>query len=413
MNECAKIPLRVLILLGLSPVVCPWQRTMLASNRELRMKASELAQKCLIVDTHQDVPYRLKKKMEDISRRTEGGNFDYPRAREGGLDAVFMAVYVPAEYQQKGGAFEFAGEGIDMVEGFARKWPDKFVMARSVADIRSQFGAGRISLAMGIENGAAIEGNLASLKHFYDRGIRYMTLVHSKCNQICDSSFDRERKWNGLSPFGREVVAEMNRLGMIVDVSHACDKTFYQIMEISKAPVVATHSSCRHFTPGWERNMDDEMIKLLAEKGGVIQITFGSMFVNGQVNKASAERKKHVEEYAEANKLTDDQRTEYIKEYLRQNPMGDAGVADVAAHIDHVVRLAGIDHVGLGSDFDGVGDNLPKGLEDVSCYPNLIHELLKKGYTEQDIAKICAENFLKVWSEVDRIGAELRSSIQR
>ena len=409
MSRHMKISSRVTILLQALLLVCCWQPCMLAAEADLRMKANELARKYLIIDTHQDVPYRLKKKMEDISKRTERGNFDYPRAREGGLDAVFMAVYIPAEYEEKGGAFAFANEGIDMVEGLARDWPDNFVMAWSVADVEGQFGADRISLAVGMENGAPLEGNLANVKHFYDRGIRYITLAHSKSNHICDSSFDEVRKWNGLSPFGKEVVAEMNRLGMIVDVSHVCDKTFYQIMELSKAPAVATHSSCRHFTPGWERNMDDEMIKLLAEKGGVIQITFGSMFVNGQVNKVSANRKKHIDEYAEANNLTGDEKEKYTKEFLKENPIGDADVADVAAHIDHAVKLVGFDHVGLGSDFDGVGDHLPDGLKDVSCYPNLIGELLKKGYSERDIGKICSENFLRVWSEVERIAGELQS----
>lgn len=409
MSNRVKISSRIILLLPVALLVCCWQRVTVAIDAEQRMKASELAQKYLIIDTHQDVPYRLQKKMEDISRRTEGGNFDYPRAREGGLDAVFMAVYIPAEYEEKGGAFAFAEEEIDMVKGFAADWPDKFVMARSVADVKGQFGAGKISLAMGMENGAPLEGKLANVKHFYDRGIRYITLAHSKSNHICDSSYDEVRKWNGLSPFGKEVVAEMNRLGMIVDVSHVCDKTFYQIMELSKAPAVATHSSCRHFTPGWERNMDDDMIKLLAQKGGVIQITFGSMFVNGQVNRASADRKKRVEEYAKTNKLSADEKKKYSKEFLKENPMGDADVADVAAHIDHVVKLVGIDHVGLGSDFDGVGDNLPIGLTDVSCYPNLIGELLEKGYSERDIGKICSENFLRVWSEVERVAGELRS----
>ena len=374
------------------------------------MKASELAQKYLIIDTHQDVPYRLKRKMEDISKRTEGGNFDYPRAREGGLDAVFMAVYTPAEYEEKGGALAFAVDQIDMAEGFARDWPDKFVMARSAAEVKEQFGGGRISVAIGMENGSPIEGNLANVQFFYDRGVRYITLAHSKCNRICDSSFDEKRKWNGLSPFGRELVLEMNRIGMIVDVSHVSDDAFYQILDVSEAPVVATHSSCRHFTPGWERNMDDDMIKLLAKKGGVIQITFGSMFVNGGVNKEFPARRKHINEYAKAHNLQGDEIQEYARAYLKENPYSEADVADVASHIDHAVKLVGIDHVGLGSDFDGVGDNLPNGLKDVSCYPNLIAELLKKGYTEQDIGKICSENFLRVWSEVERIGAELRSN---
>jgi membrane dipeptidase len=381
----------------------------MAENDEANVKAKELAQEYIIIDTHQDVPYRLKKKMEDISQRTEHGDFDYPRARAGGLDAVFMAVYVPAEYEEEGGAYAFANETIDMVESFASTWPDKFVMAKSAADIRKQFGAGRISLAMGIENGAPIEGNLSNVKHFYDRGVRYMTLVHSKNNHICDSSFDEERKWHGLSPFGVEVVREMNRLGMIVDVSHVSDETFYQIMEVSKAPVVATHSACRFFTPGCERNMDDEMIKLLAKKGGVMQINFGSMFVNAQVYGEFVERRKHIKEYIDAHNLKGEARQKYGEQYVKSHPLSEAGIGDVVANIDHVVKLVGIDYVGLGSDFDGVGDSLPTGLKDVSCYPNLIHELLQKGYAEDDIRKICSGNFLRVWSDVERTARELQS----
>ena len=366
------------------------------------MNAKELAQKCIIIDTHQDVPHRLQKKMEDISTRTPGGDFDYPRAKEGGLSAVFMAVYVPPDYERDGGAYAFANETIDMVEGFTERWPDKFVLARSVADIKEQFGAGKISIAMGIENGAPIENNLANLKYFYDRGIRYITPVHSKNNHICDSSFDEDRTWHGLSPFGKEVVREMNRLGMIVDVSHVSDDTFYQIMELSEAPVVATHSACRHFTPGCERNMSDEMITLLAQKRGVIQMNFGSMFVNERVNKEFEKRRKHVVEYVEAHHLKGEQKQTYVDEYAKAHPLSDADISDIVANIDHVVQLVGIEHVGLGSDFDGVGDNLPHGLKDVSCYPNLISELLKKNYTEEDIRKICSENFLRVWSEVEK-----------
>ncbi|MEE9370375.1 MAG: dipeptidase [Sedimentisphaerales bacterium] len=410
MNRNKKIILWIAIVAPAVLVIGCQQQANIMTDAKLRKKANQLARKCIIVDTHQDVPYRLLKKMEDISKRTEGGEFDYPRARKGGLNVVFMAAYVPAEYEKEGGAKTFADKTIDMIEGFVETWPDKFVMARSVADAKEQFGDSKISLAMGMENGSAIEGNLDNLKYFYDRGIRYITLVHSKNNHICDSSYDEGPKWDGLSPFGTEVVSEMNRLGMLIDVSHVSDKTFYQIIELSKAPVVATHSSCRYFTPGWERNMDDEMIKLLAKKGGVIQITFGSTFVNERINRKSANRRKLILEYIEANNLQGDEKDKYTKKYEQENPIGDADISDVVANIDHVVKLVGIEHVGLGSDFEGVGGKLPDGLKDVSCYPNLIYELMKKGYTEKDIKKICSDNFFRVWSDAERTALELQSS---
>lgn len=409
-QKTGKMP-GLLMLLSILVAVCPGQTEKKGDiELKLKKKAQELAQKYMIIDTHLDVPYRLKKKMEDISERTAGGDFDYPRAKEGGLDVAFMAVYVPAEYEGTGNAYKFANENIDMIEGFIRKWPDKFMMARSVADVKKQFGWGGISLAMGIENGTSLEGDLSNLKHFHDRGIRYITLAHSKANHICDSSFDPERKWNGLSPFGKKVVSEMNRLGMMIDVSHVSDDTFYQIIELSKAPVVATHSSCRHFIPGFERNMSDDMIKLLAEKAGVIQINFGSMFITRRVRQEWADLKKRMDEYIEANNLKGREKEDYIEQYKREHKLQKVHVSDVASHIEHVIELVGIDYVGLGSDFDGVGDNLPQGLEDASCYPNLIYELLKKGCSEEDIEKICSGNFLRVWSQVEEIGHKLRSS---
>jgi len=409
-QEIIKMP-GLLILFTAMAAVCPGQ-TEKKGDIELKLKekAQELAREYMIIDTHMDVPYRLKKKMEDISERTPAGDFDYPRAKKGGLNVAFMAVYVPAEYEGTGNAYKFADETIDMVEGFTRTWPDKFVMAKSVADANKQFGWGGISIAMGIENGSCLEGNLDNLKHFYYRGIRYITLAHSKANHICDSSFDPERKWNGLSPFGEKVISEMNRLGMIIDASHISDDTFYQIIELSKAPIVATHSSCRHFTPGFERNMSDDMIKLLAEKGGVIQINFGAMFISSKVRQQWADLQKSLDDYIETHNLEGQEKEDYIEKYKREHKLQKVHVSEVASHIEHVIDLVGIDYVGLGSDFDGVGDNLPEGLEDASCYPNLIYELLKKDRSEKDIKKICSENFLRVWAQVEKIGHELQSS---
>ena len=365
----------------------------------LRRRAMELAREIMIVDTHQDTPYRLKKKMEDISRHTAGGHFDYPRAKQGGLDGVFMAAYIPPSLEAKGQARAFANDTIDMIERLAQDHPEQFVLARSVADIQTQFGKGPLSVAIGIENGAPLEGNLANLRHFYDRGVRYITLCHSKNNHICDSSFDTTRRWHGLSPFGKQLIPAMNRLGMMIDVSHISDDAFYQVIELSQTPVVATHSSCRHFTPGWERNMSDDMIRLLAKKGGLIHINFGSIFVSTEINRRFVDSMKHVNTHVASHQLTGAERDAFAREYFDEHPLGQADIADVVAHIDHVVQLVGIDHVGIGSDFDGVG-NLPRGLADVSCYPSLIQELLRRDYSEDDIRKICATNFLHVWSTI-------------
>jgi membrane dipeptidase len=376
-------------------------------DARLREQANELAHKLLLIDTHLDTPYELRKEMYDISTRIEKGHFDYVRARQGGLDAVFMAVYTPPELEEKGGAKAYADETIDFIEGLVRKWPDKFVLAKSIAEIRQQFGSGRIAILLGMENGAPLEGNLGNLQHFYDRGIRYITLTHSKNNHICDSSFDEGPRWHGLSPFGRELIPALNRLGMMIDVSHASDDAFYQILELSKAPVVATHSSCRQFTPGWHRNMSDDMIRLLARKGGVIQINFGAMFVNPAVNRQAENLRREVRQYIQANHLQGPERDRYVEQRWQEEKFCRADVSDVAKNIVHVVQLAGVEHVGLGSDFDGV-TQIPAGLEDVSCYPNLLCELLKRGRSEPEIREICGENFLRVWAAVERTALDLR-----
>ncbi len=371
-----------------------------STEDDLHKKALKMAGEILIVDTHIDVPYRLNKHFDDISGETSG-NFDYVKAVRGGLNVPFMSIYIPAQRQNLGTAKSLADSLIDMIEGFTEKWPDKFVQAFSVRDVKQQFSKSKISLAMGMENGAPIENKLENLQYFYDRGIRYITLTHSKSNQICDSSYDPERKWKGLSPFGREVVKEMNRIGIMIDISHVTDSTFYQVIEISKAPVIASHSSCRKFTPGWERNMSDEMIKSLAENDGVIQINFGSSFVNDKYRLNLDPLWKHIEKN---NMSFNDPETQaYIKKYKEEHPIDFADITEVVAHIDHVVKIAGIDHVGLGSDFDGLGDSLPTGLKDVSNFPNVIYELLKKGYSCKDIKKICSGNLLRVWERVEEV----------
>lgn len=381
----------------------------------LKARAYEIAQKAILVDTHIDVPYRLHEKWEDVSRRTETGDFDYPRAKAGGLKVAFMSIYVPAEHEDKGDAKAFAEQMIGYVERLAREHPDKFAVVTSVAEVRRRFGEGPILLAMGMENGAPLEGKLENLKYFYDRGIRYITLAHSKSNHICDSSYDTNRPWRGLSPFGRQVVAEMNRLGIMVDVSHISDEAFYQVLEVTKAPVIASHSSCRAFTPGWERNLSDDMIRRLAENGGVVQVNFGSAFVNDEYRRRSEAARQEIQAYLQAHQLSfsDPAAQEYIRRYQREHPIPYADISDVVRCIDHIVQLVGVDHVGIGSDFDGVGDSLPTGLKDVSMYPNLVYELLRRGYSEGDIRKILGENLLRVWERVERVARELQDATAR
>jgi len=378
------------------------------TNPNLADKAQQMARQFIIIDTHIDVPYRLREDMDDISVRTKGGHFDYVRAKTGGLDAPFMSIYVPAKYQETGGAKELADTLINMVKDLTAKWPDKFAMAYSPADINSNFEAGKISLLMGMENGAPVEDNLENVKYFYEQGIRYITLAHSKNNHICDSSYDTIPKWNGLSPFGEKVVTEMNRQGIMIDVSHITDSAFYDVMKITKAPVIASHSSCRHFTPDWERNMSDDLIRVLGKNGGVIQVTFGSAFLKNEYREKGREIRKELNKYVDDKGWgrKDEHAKAYMEEYYHNHHLGT--VADVADHIDHVVQLVGIDHVGLGSDFEGVSF-LPQGLEDVSMYPNLIYELLKRGYSEDDIEKICSGNILRVMSEVAERARQLQS----
>lgn len=383
------------------------------SDEQMRDLADELAHKYIITDGHVDLPYRLKVRNFRLTREyigipvsTEQGDFDYERAKKGGLDAPFMSIYIPASYQVDGGAKELADSLIDMVSGIAKAHPDKFAVAVSPKQVEANFKKGIVSLPMGMENGAPIEDKLENVAYFHQRGIRYITLTHSKDNLICDSSYDTTRTWNGLSPFGRQVVEEMNRVGIMVDISHVSDSTFYQVMEITKAPCIASHSSVRKFTPGFERNMNDDMIKLLGKNDGVIQINFGSTFLDGEVAKARNEMRAELRKILDEKGLgfRDEAAAPIIEEFMSKNrDKYFADVKTVANHIDHVVKLVGVDHVGLGSDYDGVGDSLPTGLKDVSAYPNLIYELIKRGYSEEAIEKICYGNVARVWSKVEQV----------
>ncbi|HSM13836.1 MAG TPA: dipeptidase [Thermoanaerobaculia bacterium] len=381
-----------------------------------RARARALARRWLLVDTHIDLPYRLVGGGEEptsLAGRTAKGDFDAVRAREGGLDVAWMSIYIPASYQTEGGARALADELIDLVEGIAAAHPDIFEVARGAEQAVEISRSGRIALPLGMENGAGIEDDLANLRHFRERGIGYITLTHSEDNLISDSSYSDPdtRRWHGISPFGREVVAEMNRLGILVDVSHVSDEAFDAVIEATLAPPIASHSSCRHFTPGFERNLDDERIRRLAEAGGVIQINFGSGFLTAAANAWSAEARPAAEAFVEEHGVGFDspEFKAWMADYLAAKPLPRATLDDVVAHIEHVIEVAGVDHVGFGSDFDGVGPTLPEELADVSMYPNLIARLLERGHSEADVEKIAGGNLLRVWREAERVALALEA----
>jgi membrane dipeptidase len=362
-------------------------------------RAHRIAKQKIIIDTHIDVPYRIENRWDDVSKATHRGDFDYPRAVEGGLNAPFMSIYIPAklEFEGKGKSYELANRLIDGMEALAYRAPDKFAIADSSNDVYNQFKQGKISIAMGMENGSPIEGDMKNLKHFFDRGVRYITLAHSQSNHISDSSYDVRRKWKGLSPFGKELIVEMNKIGMLIDVSHISDDAFYQTLAISKVPVIASHSSLRKYTPGFERNMDDDMLLALKKNGGVIQINFGSSFVTS-ASRSWYDKRNAAQKVAKENSK---KATDFAAAYRAKNPFPFASLEQVLDHIDHVVKLIGIDYVGIGSDYDGVGDSLPTGLKDVSSYPNLVQGLLDRGYSEAHITKILSGNTLRVWRQAE------------
>jgi len=371
--------------------------------------AAELVSSSIIIDTHIDVPYRVVDVWEDVSVATDGGDFDYPRAVAGGLNAPFMSIYTPAGLEAEGQSKEVAESLIDLVNRIVSDSPDKFAIALSPADIEAQFAAGLISLPMGMENGSPIEGDIVNVQHFFDRGIRYITLAHGLSNHISDSSYDENKQWEGLSEFGVEVVKEMNRVGIMVDISHVSDDAFWDVMEVTSVPAIASHSSARHFTPDWERNIADDMIVRLAENGGAVMINYGSAFLVQRAQEYGPAKREALANYLEMNGIeeSEDASAAFDEIYAAENGSYPyATLGETLDHFDHIVQLVGVDHVGIGSDYDGVGDSLPIGLKDVSSYPNLVKGFLDRGYSDADIQKILGGNLLRIWRAVEAGAAQ-------
>ena len=377
-----------------------------ASAAQAPAAARQLAQDAVIVDTHIDAPTELLKHWNDLGNPSPTTEFDYPRARAGGLDVAFMSIYTSPGEDTAGKAWQVANTQIDAIEALIARHPDKFALLRSPGDVQRLGAGGRVLLALGMENGAPIGDDLAQLTAFHARGVRYITLAHSQNNRISDSSYDLTRRWNGLSPFGEQVVAEMNRLGIMVDVSHLSDDAVADVLRLTDVPVIASHSGMRHFTPGFERNLSDGLATAIAGKGGVVQIVFGSAFIDATAAantqayfRAEADLRRDNAAAVAAGK-PERSADDFDKAWNAAHPPVSTRIDAVLDQIDHAVKVMGIDHVGIGSDFDGVSGELPEGLRTVADYPNLVAGLQRRGYDEAGIGKILGANLLRVWRAV-------------
>jgi len=398
---------RILPLLFIFPFLI---RADQAPDAALWQRALALHRDALVIDTHCDTPMVMIRDPFDIGRRTDRSDVDLVRMREGGVDAMFFAVFV-SNRQDDRQPSKVALAMIDEILLQVEKNSGSAALARSSRDIVDLHAAGTSAILIGMENGGPLEGSLRLLRNFYRLGVRYITLTHGSNNDICDSSTDDAPRWNGLSPFGETVVAEMNRLGMMIDVSHISDEAFWDVIEHSRAPVIASHS-CARTLCDVPRNLGDDMIRALARQGGVMQINFYSGFLDPVYAEKSRRAEKEMEpEIKKLKEMHKDDQNEYWKalfQLWKQHAPPPPDLDILIDHIDHVVRLVGEDFVGLGSDFDGAG-SFPKGLEDVSGFPRITHRLLERGYGDTAIRKILGGNLLRVFREVedvrDRIAA--------
>ena len=369
--------------------------------------ATRLAQDAIIVDTHIDAPGILMDKWADLGVEAKDREFDHPKSRAGGLDVAFMSIYTSPKQDADGSAWQVANQMIDGVEALVQRHPGKFAILASPRDAARLIEGGRVLLPMGMENGAPLGDQLANVQFFFDRGVRYITLAHSANNRLADSSYALEKKWNGLSPFGREVVREMNRVGMIVDVSHLGDASAMEAIQLSRVPVIASHSALRHFTPDFERNISDDIAKAVAARGGVIQIPFGTAFIDPASAADTQAHFRAINDFDRNNAALKAQgqppkdRAAFDTAWDAAHPPRASTLVQVLDQIDYGVKLLGIDHVGIGSDFDGVDGELPAELKTVADFPHLVAGLQARGYKDADIRKILGGNLLRAWGAIE------------
>ncbi|HEV2837398.1 MAG TPA: membrane dipeptidase [Pyrinomonadaceae bacterium] len=383
-------------------------------DERLWQRALAIHRRAIVIDTHNDVTTPMTNDDFDL-----GGSPPVPyrtniaRMKQGGLTAEFFSLYVKPWYVQHGGAARRTLDMIDSVYRAVERHPRDLMLATSVADIRRAKRVNKIAALMGIEGGHAIEDSLPTLREFYRLGVRYMTLTWNNTNNWADAGRG-EKKYGGLNDFGREVVREMNRLGMLVDVSHVSDDTMSDVLDISKAPIIASHSSARALSDV-PRNIPDDLLKRIAKNGGVVQVNFYSVFVDAKtVAPQSAERdarlKAQQDAINERYKNDPERLAEESDKLEAANPLPPLPISKLIDHIDHIVKVAGIDHVGIGADFDGAND-MPEGAKDVSMLPNITYELLKRGYSERDIRKVLGENLLRVFAEAERVSRGMSRSL--
>jgi len=374
------------------------------AQTNISQQAHDLHFNSIVVDTHDDTTQRLLDPKFDFGARHTDGSVDIPRMRDGGMDAIFFSIWIPGTVTGPA-AVRRALQQIAAVRETVARHPNDLVLCTTAEEVRSATAEKKIAALIGVEGGHMINSSLANLDQFYTLGVRYMTLTHTANTEWADSSGDKPAH-DGLTPFGKQVIAEMNKLGMMVDISHVADKTFYDVLAVSQAPVIASHSSCRALCSA-PRNMTDDMIKALAAKGGVIQINYHVGFLSQKfqdASKANPELGKQIEaeskkrcagneacELIEADKIT--------REYVAQGKLPRVEWTEIIDHIDHAVKLVGADHVGLGSDFDGA--DMPYGMEDASHLPQITSALLAKGYSPADIQKILGGNTLRLMQDVE------------
>jgi membrane dipeptidase len=394
-----------------------------ARDEKLWKRAVALQKRAIVVDGHNDIPTIMADEDYDIGVSSAGKyHTDIARLKQGGMTGEFFSIYVDRQYATpewvsknyttQGGSARRALDLIDVSYRMIEKYPRDLMLATSTADIRRAKREGKVGVLFGIEGGHAIENSLPALREFYRLGVRYMTLTHNNTNEWADACCDTARH-GGLSDFGKEVVAEMNRLGMLVDVSHVSDETMSDVLDVSKAPVIASHSSARVFS-NHKRNVPDELLKRIAQNGGVVMVNFYPAFLDEKVRVAGLERDEKLKAQRAAlnEQFKGDQKRldEELKKLNDANPIPNTTLSMLVDHIEHIAKVAGIDHVGLGSDFDGV-PNLPEGINDVADLPNITYELLRRGHTDEEVLKILGGNFMRVFAEAERVAAVERRKI--